>query len=226
MADLSHFSRSGLQGGHGPLADYLVADCGANVLAAAAQGVTCLHVAAWHGHHECVLALLGSPQHDLRTLVQTRDGNGQTPLHVASANNRTEVIKALLEAGASALEEAGIYSASWRPAHDPWLLGSSPPPTHCCYLGPMHPLCPPCRTSSGPVLPSWPRTPGLRRWCRGRSSTRPLSRSTGRSSCSWRCWRADWLRSRRLVASSSRHQGGHQQQQHHHQHQQPRAECR
>jgi ankyrin repeat protein len=42
-----------------------------------------------------------------RTLIEVRDGRGQTALHVAAAAGNDEVVRMLLEAGASVLKSSG-----------------------------------------------------------------------------------------------------------------------
>ncbi|XP_053348675.1 serine/threonine-protein phosphatase 6 regulatory ankyrin repeat subunit A-like isoform X1 [Clarias gariepinus] len=67
------------------------------------EGATCINIAAAKGSLTVIRELLKLSQEDPTTL--NNKANGSCPLHLAAAGGHTEVVKALLEAGASAEEE-------------------------------------------------------------------------------------------------------------------------
>ncbi|KAF5895516.1 serine/threonine-protein phosphatase 6 regulatory ankyrin repeat subunit B-like, partial [Clarias magur] len=67
------------------------------------EGATCINIAAAKGSLTVIRELLKLSQEDATTL--NNKANGSCPLHLAAAAGHTEVVKALLEAGASAEEE-------------------------------------------------------------------------------------------------------------------------
>ncbi|XP_036423490.1 transient receptor potential cation channel, subfamily N, member 1 [Colossoma macropomum] len=67
------------------------------------EGATCTHIAAAKGSVAVIRELLKFSQGGLTTLHNK--ANGSCPLHLAAAGGHTEVVKVLLEAGASAAEE-------------------------------------------------------------------------------------------------------------------------
>ncbi|XP_049331691.1 transient receptor potential cation channel, subfamily N, member 1 [Astyanax mexicanus] len=70
---------------------------------ASVEGATCTHIAAAKGSVAVIRELLKFSQGGLTTLHSK--ANGSCPLHLAAAGGHTEVVKVLLEAGASAAEE-------------------------------------------------------------------------------------------------------------------------
>ena len=72
--------------------------------AASYQG---LHAAAWRGDAAAIARAAGN-----KAALEARDGNGRTPLHVATFARQGAAVKALLEAGADhATFESGRYDA-------------------------------------------------------------------------------------------------------------------
>ncbi|KAM9415828.1 uncharacterized protein ACWYII_024477 [Salvelinus alpinus] len=67
------------------------------------EGATCTHIAAAKGSLAVIRELLKFKQGGVTTL--SNKTNGSCPLHLASAGGHTEVVKVLLEAGASVAEE-------------------------------------------------------------------------------------------------------------------------
>ncbi|XP_030644286.1 transient receptor potential cation channel, subfamily N, member 1 [Chanos chanos] len=67
------------------------------------EGSTCTHIAAAKGSVAVIRELLKFNQGSITTLHNK--ANGSCPLHLAAAGGHTEVVKVLLEAGASAAEE-------------------------------------------------------------------------------------------------------------------------
>ncbi|XP_066532025.1 transient receptor potential cation channel, subfamily N, member 1 [Hoplias malabaricus] len=67
------------------------------------EGATCTHIAAAKGSVAVIRELLHFSHGGLTTLHNK--ANGSCPLHLAAAGGHTEVVKVLLEAGASATEE-------------------------------------------------------------------------------------------------------------------------
>jgi len=63
------------------------------------EGYSILHMAAWKGRLEVAQMIL---EHDsaMKVLVNTRNKNGQTPLHTASEYDQTSVVAVLLKSGA------------------------------------------------------------------------------------------------------------------------------
>lgn len=79
---------------------HVLLEAGANVDAAATDGITPLYPAALYGHKRVVRALL-----DAGADVNAPDPNGCTPLHAAAVNGDEEVVRALLEGGAEVKAE-------------------------------------------------------------------------------------------------------------------------
>ncbi|KAK7387081.1 hypothetical protein VNO78_27579 [Psophocarpus tetragonolobus] len=81
---------------------------GANLLLCdSVNGETCLHYAAFHGHVNCLKAILSTAQSTgvagyggFARFVNVGDGNGHTPLHLAALQRKSECLHALLENGA------------------------------------------------------------------------------------------------------------------------------
>ncbi|CAA7392764.1 unnamed protein product [Spirodela intermedia] len=81
---------------------------GANILTFdSLKGRTCLHYAAYHGHADCLEAILSAAKSTpisvswgFARLVNVRDGDGATPLHLAARRRRPECVHLLLESGA------------------------------------------------------------------------------------------------------------------------------
>jgi ankyrin repeat protein len=63
------------------------------------EGYSILHMAAWKGRSEVAQMIL---EYDsaMKVLVNTRNKNGQTPLHIASEYDQTSVVAILLKSGA------------------------------------------------------------------------------------------------------------------------------
>ena len=57
----------------------------------------CLLTSVHHGHLETLLAVLDEKE----SIVNTRDGHGQTALHIASSNHNQDIAKALIQRGAN-----------------------------------------------------------------------------------------------------------------------------
>ena len=75
----------------------ILVEKGAKVEARRIDGVTPLHLAAWHGHRKSVKALL-----DVGADLNAQDQDGWTPLHYAAVSGDPGTIKELLDAGAAA----------------------------------------------------------------------------------------------------------------------------
>lgn len=88
--DLSEAVKNGNVG----VVELLLAQDPSLVTATNDVGMTCLHLAAAHGHHPLVKML---PE---KIDVGVRDSHGCTPLHVAAFNGRTDAIPILLVKGA------------------------------------------------------------------------------------------------------------------------------
>ncbi|KAK4760390.1 hypothetical protein SAY87_005283 [Trapa incisa] len=81
---------------------------GANVLKFdSLNGRTCLHYAAYHGHADCLQAILSSAKSShvaaswgYARFVNVRDGRGATPLHLAARQRRPDCVHILLDSGA------------------------------------------------------------------------------------------------------------------------------
>ncbi|XP_039128555.1 E3 ubiquitin-protein ligase XB3-like [Dioscorea cayenensis subsp. rotundata] len=90
---------------------------GANILMFdSLHGRTCLHFAAYYGHYDCLQAILdaahSTPVADswgFARFVNVRDGNGATPLHLASRHKRPECVHILLDNGALVCASTGGY---------------------------------------------------------------------------------------------------------------------
>jgi ankyrin repeat protein len=81
----------------------LLLDRGCNPNAFFEPDATALHVAAHHGHIDCVRTIL-----TFQAELNARNANLETPLFVSSENNHEEVVFALIRAGASIGDET-IY---------------------------------------------------------------------------------------------------------------------
>ncbi len=75
----------------------LLFDNGANASLVDGKGRTCLHCAAQSGNNDCLLFLLFT---GCSTMLEIRDDQGYTPLHVAVKGNKIECVQSLLEHGA------------------------------------------------------------------------------------------------------------------------------
>jgi ankyrin repeat protein len=90
--------------GHAKCVELLVkAQGGAALLSRTAAGELALHLCAKHGHLECLTFLLGrddsSASSDDRTLVDTPDEKGYSPLHHASYGGHLDTVQWLIESG-------------------------------------------------------------------------------------------------------------------------------
>eukprot|EP00252_Welwitschia_mirabilis_P020978 TRINITY_DN525_c0_g1_i1.p1 TRINITY_DN525_c0_g1~~TRINITY_DN525_c0_g1_i1.p1 ORF type:complete len:442 (-),score=91.71 TRINITY_DN525_c0_g1_i1:356-1681(-) len=102
---------------------------GANILLFdSLHGRTCLHYAANYGHQDCLEALLAAAQRDpvaetwgFARYVNVRDGDGATPLHLASRMKHPGAIRLLLRNGALVCASTG---ADGRPGSTPLHLAA------------------------------------------------------------------------------------------------------
>lgn len=95
---------------------------GAQISARTQKGRTVLHVTAIEGHLDNLQLLFDDKPVEFRELVDQTDNEAQTPLHYAAANGHTDVVKFLLERGASF--EATTESKE-SPIHTAIICGSS-----------------------------------------------------------------------------------------------------
>lgn len=83
----------------------LLLDCGADATVKGPDGMTVLHIAARHGHHEAVRTILESARkrltaRELSSFLNRGDGGRWTALAWAAENRHKETIQQLLELGA------------------------------------------------------------------------------------------------------------------------------
>ncbi|GAB2274357.1 Putative E3 ubiquitin-protein ligase xbat31 [Dionaea muscipula] len=92
-------------------------NAGANILMFdSVQGRTCLHYAAYHGHSECLEAILSAARSShvaaswgFARFVNIRDVKGATPLHLAARRRRPNCVHILLDNGALVCASASGY---------------------------------------------------------------------------------------------------------------------
>uniref|UniRef100_A0A7N0UN01 RING-type E3 ubiquitin transferase n=1 Tax=Kalanchoe fedtschenkoi TaxID=63787 RepID=A0A7N0UN01_KALFE len=90
---------------------------GANVLMFdSINGRTCLHYAAFHGHSDCLQAIISAARSSpiaaswgFTRFVNVRDSKGATPLHLASFQRRSNAVQILLDNGALVCTSTGRY---------------------------------------------------------------------------------------------------------------------
>ncbi|KAL5202520.1 hypothetical protein ABZP36_013472 [Zizania latifolia] len=90
---------------------------GANILMFdSVHARTCLHHAAYYGHHDCLQAILSAAQTTpvadswgFARFVNVRDDYGATPLHLAARQGRPVCVQLLLENGAIVTALTGSY---------------------------------------------------------------------------------------------------------------------
>lgn len=90
---------------------------GANILIFdSLHGRTCLHYAAYYGHSDCLQSILSAAQYThvaqswgFARYVNTRDGRGATPLHLAARHRRPECVHILLSNEALVSASTGGY---------------------------------------------------------------------------------------------------------------------
>jgi hypothetical protein len=87
--------------GRGPIVDAVIQRERANPAFADERGYTCVHIAAQYGHTDVLRLVLETHGLRERGLLNalTKDG-GNTPLHLAAANNQPAAMRLLLLAGA------------------------------------------------------------------------------------------------------------------------------
>ncbi|PKA52465.1 E3 ubiquitin-protein ligase XB3 [Apostasia shenzhenica] len=90
---------------------------GANILMFdSGHGRTCLHYAAYHGHSDCLQAILQAAHSNpvaeswgFARFVNVRDAKGATPLHLAAKQGRASCIRILLDEGALVCSSTGDH---------------------------------------------------------------------------------------------------------------------
>lgn len=98
---------------------------GANILMFdSLHGRTCLHYAAYYGHSDCLQAILSAAHSTpvsntwgFARFVNIRDGNGETPLHLAARQKQPECLHILLDSGALVCASTGGYYLGSTPLH-------------------------------------------------------------------------------------------------------------